>query len=296
MLILLSSMVAFTADQGRSRPTKLQGAPAGDRSLPGVTIDVDYSLHVPANWWMNANPAPRYADVMQSLHGENIWESPDLHRHLGNLGLESDTPVVWGSSLRFINELINRTMPRLVLEVGVFRGSTSIRMAKLMDKTRGLEESFIISMDTWLLDLRFAWKDAWLQTNRSQRHKRKGYFTNTYLAGASQMYYVFLANCLATKTSHRIVPLPTASANGALALIAHRLRPSLMYIDASHANPDAFIDYENFFNILAPGGIMAVDDLNVPSVAAAFDSLTRRHNLHAVSNKRTGQGYVQKEV
>ena len=64
------------------------------------------------------------------------------------------------------------------------------------------------------------------------------------------MYFTFLANALQSNTSHRIVPFQTASSNGAQALIAHRLRPDLMYIDASHANPDVFIDLENFYNIL----------------------------------------------
>ena len=63
-------------------------------------------------------------------------------------------------------------------------------------------------------------------------------------------------------------------------MLAHKLRPKLIYVDASHANPDVFIDYENFYTILAPGGAMAVDDVGiVPAVRKAFDALVEAYGL-----------------
>ena len=56
--------------------------------------------------------------------------------------------------------------PHLVLEVGVFHGHTSIQVAKLMDQLTPLvpemKSSFVISMDSWLLDPRFVWRDKQL--------------------------------------------------------------------------------------------------------------------------------------
>ena len=54
----------------------------------------------------------------------------------------------------------------------------------------------------------------------------------------------------------------------------------LIYVDASHANPDVFSDYENFYTILAPGGALAVDDVaSVPAVRKAFDALIEAKGL-----------------
>ena len=66
-----------------------------------------------------------------------------------------------------------------------------------------------------------------------------------------------------------------------------------MYIDASHSNPDVFIDYENFFHILAPGGVMAVDDVElVPAVRTAFQALLSRYGLSATW--KGNQAFVKK--
>lgn len=94
------------------------------------------------------------------------------------------------------------------------------------------------------------------------------------------MYWTFLGNVLHTNTSHRIIPMRTASSNGMLALVAHQIRPDLIYLDASHANPDVFIDMENFYALLMPGGTMFIDDVTaVIPVKESFNSLCKRHGL-----------------
>lgn len=82
-------------------------------------------------------------------------------------------------------------------------------------------------------------------------------------------------------------------------MLAHKLRPKLIYVDASHANPDVFIDYENFYTILAPGGAMAVDDVGiVPAVRKAFDALVEAYGLspkfYDTRGGRSNQAVVRK--
>ena len=141
------------------------------------------------------------------------------------------------------------------------------------------------------------------------REQYRSYLNVPEVAGSSELYYTFLANCMAANVTHRIIPLRTSSSTlvrchtqppaflldpccslfvaksppskippisrvGAMAFLAHKLRPQLIYVDASHANPDVFIDYENFYTILAPGGALAVDDVaTVPAVRKAFHAL-----------------------
>ena len=78
-----------------------------------------------------------------------------------------------------------------------------------------------------------------------------------------------------------------------MSLIAHKIRPDLIYLDASHSNPEIDVDMENFYNILAPGGALAFDDLNLPPVSYAFDSLVKRYGLLQVHRNGT-QGYIFK--
>ena len=68
-----------------------------------------------------------------------------------------------------------------------------------------------------------------------------------------------------------------------------------LHLAATNANPDVFIDYENFYTLLAPGGVMAVDDIElVPSCRDAWHALLRRYGLTAkyVAN----QAYVRKPL
>jgi len=283
-------------------PLDLSDTPGMDRDLEGVTVDLAYKLRVPDDWWRGAKADATYAEVMKKFHGENIWESDVLMGHLRNLdittngsGLKSELD---GSALdekTILQPLMSRLRPRVVLEVGVFRGSTSTAMAKLLDVLE-LHDSFVVSMDTWLLDLRFVWgADSSVHKNEIQQSR---YFRNKEVAGSSQMYFTFLANVLQSNTSHRIIPVQTASSNGAMALIAHKIRPDLIYVDASHSNPDVFLDFINFWGVLSPGGALAVDDLQVPAVKSAFDAFCRLHGLSPVVQKKRGvvniQGYVLK--
>ena len=271
-----------------SEPADLVHAEAMDRGPSNATVDLRYQLNVPEEWWLDA-PVPEYSAVMQSLHGRDVWRDSRLKQQIELLGItgvrEPDgTPLQRG----VLRQLLELTRPRLFVEVGVFRGSTSTHVARLFARSPRLRHSFVISMDTWLLDLRFVWDDARKQTVGSYFQR------NAELAGSSQMYFTFAANVLASNTSQRIIPLQTTSSNGAMALLAHKLRPDLVYIDASHANPDVLIDYVNFYTILAPGGVMAVDDVELPAVAHAFRALVRRFGLRAVYTGN-GQAYVRKE-
>jgi hypothetical protein len=167
-------------------------------------------------------------------------------------------------------------------------------MAKFLDALK-LHDSFVISMDTWLLDLRFVWGAENSAHKKELQESR--YFRNKEVAGSSQMYFTFLANVLQSKTSHRIIPVQTASSNGAMALIAHKIRPDLIYVDASHSNPDVFLDFANFWEVLSPGGALAVDDLQVPAVKSAFEAFCHLNGLSPVvqkKNRASIQGYVLK--
>jgi hypothetical protein len=261
----------------------LSNVQGGDRSLNGVTVDVNYTLHVPYNWWNEPSYSPSYSTIMHAFHGENIWKSESLRDHITRMGISGDSHETYDRhfSNSIWKPILSKVRPRLILEVGVFHGNTSIAMANEVNRL-GLHDSFIISMDSWLLDLRFVWNKKQTKTN---------YFKNIYLGGASQMYYTFLANCIAKNVEDKIIPMQTSSLNGAMALLSHKLRPQFMYIDGSHANPDVFLDLENFYHILADNGVMAFDDYSIPPVHASINTLRHKYNLKLHNNGNQGYFY-----
>lgn len=72
----------------------------------------------------------------------------------------------------------------------------------------------------------------------------------------------------------------------------------MIYVDASHSNPDVFIDYENLYKVLRPGGVMAVDDTHLEPVAAAFGAFLNKYGLSTAvtRNARLTQAFVQKPL
>jgi len=213
--------------------------PAADRDLDGLTVDLAYTLNVPSNWWDGLDTSPSYNSLMMSLHGKDIWRDDRLLAHLDFLGIKGDTHEIFGSPLRGpIFALLRQYKPKIFLEVGVFRGATSTKIATFFkeEKEDWAKDSYVLSMDTWLLDLAFAWNGG--KSKHADEVKNEDeYFKVNKISGGNQMYFQFLSNCLATKTNDRIIPIQTASLNGAIALLSHGVRPDFMYIDASHANP-----------------------------------------------------------
>ena len=299
MRILILLFVRVAVAQQDSGPTQLKGAPAADRDFQGLAaVDVSYRFHVAPHTWANA-PNYTHATAMEALHGGDVWRAPGLRDFIARAGAADG--LMHGSRLTEgpLRAAIAEKRPRVLLEVGVFRGATSIAMARALDAVPGLEDSFVLSMDTWLLDLRFQWNGR-LSTHAAHTKGRRkaAYFKEAELAGSSLMYWTFLSNVLANGVSHRIIPLRTASSNGALALLSHQIRPDIIYLDASHANPDVLIDIENFFTILRPGGVLFLDDVRaVPAVRAALMAFCRTRGLpppRHIPSKSSNQARVDK--
>lgn len=80
-----------------------------------------------------------------------------------------------------------------------------------------------------------------------------------------------------------------------MTLLSHGIRPDFIYVDASHSNPDVHIDYENFYTILRPGGVIAFDDTGVEAVRAAFDALVQKYDLEAHESHKQAYVYKRKE-
>jgi tRNA G46 methylase TrmB len=78
---------------------------------------------------------------------EKFWRGKDpfsnFPDNLYSLDLQG-----WGSEHPYLTQLIENSRPSVVVEVGVWKGGSTIKMAKEM-KERNLD-SVVIAVDTWL--------------------------------------------------------------------------------------------------------------------------------------------------
>ena len=171
------------------------------------------------------------ADAVRELHNDaDLWANLDATR--AALGLGAPEAVSPSAAPEFMRALIAERKPRLVIEVGVFLGYTTITMAKALDALYTTDAApFVLSIDTWLGDA-YMWA---LKTQvRCAQCSRNYADTLAKVHGKPAFYYQFLANVKAAGVAHRVVPLPLATNEAARVLDYLNWRPELVYIDASH--------------------------------------------------------------
>lgn len=140
---------------------------------------------------------------------------------------------------------IDRVKPSLIVEVGSFVGESTIHMAGLLRQQP--QDSAILSVDTWMGGI-----DHWEKRPADLK----------FWFGRPSLFYQFIGNVIQRSFTDKILPLSLDSVNAARLLKRLNIRPSLLYIDASHEQGDVLRDYEAYWDLLMPGGGMLVDDLS----------------------------------
>ena len=161
----------------------------------------------------------------------------------------------WNSTHQFFDVALTQAKPGLVIELGVWKGMSSIHMAERMD-AHGLDGE-ILSIDTWL------GSSAHLSSagRRAELSPVDGY---------PSVYRTFLANVHDAGQQGRIVPLPMDGNSSAYALTRLKVTAEVIHIDASHEYESCLADLRNFWPLLAPKGILIADDYGTwPGVTRA---------------------------
>ncbi|WHU04029.1 CmcI family methyltransferase [Sphingomonas sp. NIBR02145] len=172
----------------------------------------------------------------------------------------------WGSEDPVFLEVMSKVKPKLIVEVGSWKGASAIHMARMAKALR--LDCRIICVDTWLgspehaLGQRPEWRES-LQF----RH------------GFPQLYFTFLANVVRAGVADRIVPLANSSDNAALILAARNVAPDLIYIDGAHEEDPVYRDLHNYWRLLAPGGALIGDDFGWEGVRRAAERFAAETGL-----------------
>lgn len=198
--------------------------------------------------------------IRTMLHAVDPYEGFDASKYSTDLH-------GWGSESAAFRELIQAIKPRLVVEVGTWKGASAIRMAEEI-ASAGLDAQ-ILCIDTWLGALEF-----WTDQEDPERYK-----SLQLRNGWPQVYYQFLANICHKGHQKRIIPFPQTSSTAALWLRYFGFTAELIYIDASHEEDDVYGDLMAYWEVLAPGGILFGDDWSWDGVRLAVLRFAQQFDL-----------------
>lgn len=167
----------------------------------------------------------------------------------------------WGSKDPNFRDLINELEPKLIVEVGSWKGGSAVFMAEYLKKLD--LNCQIICVDTWLGAMEFL-----VDHDDPER-----YMSLVVKNGYPTVYYQFLANVTIKGLQEYIVPLPQTSLIACRLLKHHGIKSEMIYVDASHDEIDVFNDVFSYWEVLKDGGAIFGDDYNTwPGVKAAIDS------------------------
>ena len=212
------------------------------------------------------------------------WKCPWLTEEIYNDFDESkwrlDIQTLGNNTCELFPKAIQAIKPRIIIEIGSWKGASAIRCAKLSKKYR----TKIICVDTWLGTVNnFLKKDGLPENSMMRRH------------GYPHLYYQFLANVVKTKNTKRIYPLIQTSNNAYAVLSHYKVIAGIIYIDASHEFNDVYNDLNNYWNILTDNGIIIGDDLERKGVKQALELFTIEKDLNAYLSKGTNKFIVFKK-
>ena len=185
-----------------------------------------------------------------------------------NLKLLPQNLAGWNGNRPIFKELIEKTKPTTIIEVGSWLGLSAITMGKAV-KELGLNTT-IHCVDTWLGAIEF-----W--TTGKNTYDRDLKTVNGY----PQVYYQFLSNVVHNNLEDVILPFPNTSENGYRYFKYNNITAQMIYIDASHEEDDVYKDLNNYYELLENNGILFGDDYQKdwPGVINSVNRFAEEKNL-----------------
>ena len=178
----------------------------------------------------------------------------------------------WSSQHPYLAEAITAVRPLVIVEVGVWKGGSTIHMASKL-KQHAID-GVVIAIDTWLGS-----SDHWV---------RDRWFHELGYAGGPNLFEIFANNVRLTGLADYIVPLPLDLVNAAELLRHFDVHPNMVHIDAGHDYAAVSADLRQWWPALTPGGIMIGDDYRQgndwPEVKRAFDDYFEPLGLLPIEN------------
>ncbi len=166
-------------------------------------------------------------------------------------------PHGWYQNGDSLEPLIKNNHVKVIIEVGSWLGASTRHIAKTLP-----EDGIVYAVDHWM---------------GSPNEDNSPY-------DIANLYQQFLSNVIHENLTHKIVPLRMSSLEAASTL---KIRPDLIYIDATHDYENVRADLIHWFPFVKGHGILCGDDYNWGedlSVKRAVDTFALENNLTVHTN------------
>ncbi len=197
-----------------------------------------------------------------------IYKDHDPYENLKNL--EPSDLQGWDSTAEAFKKCIDELNPKLIIEVGTWKGASAVHMAKLLlEKTDDFE---IVCIDTWLGSV-----EHW---------ENNGEFLDGLENGRSTLYNQFLSNIIHEGLTEYITPFPVDSLNAVEFLKRKKVEADLIYIDAGHEYLSVKCDLYGYSKVLRDGGYMLGDDWFHEPIKRAAKEVFTEEKIIELSNSK----------
>lgn len=173
----------------------------------------------------------------------------------------------WGSRKKVFNRVISAVRPKLIIEVGTWKGASAAYMLEICKELQ--IDAQVICIDTWLGSNDVMW------TNPAFRSSLK------LVGGYPTIFKQFIYNMTKLDLMNSVFPLPMTSSAAYYLLRGFKIQADLIYIDAGHEHDEVLMDLNYYFELLRPGGIMFGDDYSNawPGVISAVNKFASDRGL-----------------
>jgi hypothetical protein len=170
----------------------------------------------------------------------------------------------FGQPHHFLIDRLAELKPRVIVEVGVWKGGSTLFMANALRKLQ--LDAVVISVDTWLGSVEHWENDKWFASLQMR-------------AGYPQLYYNFAANVIQAGLQDYVVPLPLDSVNARELISLKGIACDMLHIDAGHDYASVKTDFAQWWPVLRKGGLYVGDDYHPrwPGVIKATDEFLKAH-------------------
>ena len=163
----------------------------------------------------------------------------------------------WGSRDPYLSEVVSAVRPKIILEVGTWKGASAIYMAECCEAEEILAE--IICVDPHIGSA-----GLWLHNQEAMYPQNNG---------QCGTYEVFLANVKRHELTNVITPFRATASIATAVMLQLGIQPDLVFIDGSHDEIDVSTDLTHVEKVLHQDSVIVCDDYGHPRITGVTNAV-----------------------
>ena len=184
-----------------------------------------------------------YNEYMNKLYGKNIYSY---------FNTDISVDITGGNYGNLFEMLFEKVNPKIIVEVGSWKGKTTIHLAELL-KQQSID-GVVFAVDTWLGS-----SEHLLSLREDSTWGIHKYIKN----GRPQLYEQFIQNVIVSDVYDYIIPIVNTSKVAYEVLSSIDVRADIIFVDADHGEDECYSDLCMYWKLVKDGGILCGDDFSV---------------------------------